>query len=282
MSGGHGRVAVVSWSGTITALSSIHHGDQTRGVLTLLRRELLILPDGSSVEVPVISGNTFRGRLRRVAEELLREVLDYEGQLSPAAAHALRGGGSLVRTTREPLSGARLVRIRELLPPIGIFGAAGGGAIIDGALTVHKVIPHVRETNHLTEASATGSALDLPQVESYTRQDDCGTRDFAVLCPDGGDGPAPQMLFRLETFPAGTVFSAGLSLRRPSLLDLAFFVELLERFAEDGHLGGRVGIGHGRVRLDLRCSTELPPLPDWRAVLEQRRAEALAAIEELA
>jgi hypothetical protein len=90
------------------------------------------------------------------------------------------------------------------------------------------------------------------------------------------------MLFRLETFPAGTVFSAGVSLRRPSLLDLAFFVEVLTRFAEDGHLGGRVGIGHGRVRLDLRCNTELPPLPDWRAVLKQRRDEALAAIEELA
>ena len=262
-----GSPAAVSWAGTITALSSIHHGDQTRGVLTLLRRELLILPDGSSVEVPVISGNTFRGRLRRVAEELLREVLGYEGKISPAAAHALRGGGSLVRTSREPLSGARLARIRDLLPPIGIFGAAGGGAIIDGALTVHKVIPHVRETNHLTGASATGSALELPQVESYTRQDDSSTRDFAALCPDSEDGPAPQMLFRLETFPAGTMFSTGLALRRPSLLDLAFFIDVLERFAEYGHLGGRVGIGHGRVRLDLTCGTELPALPQWGQAL---------------
>ncbi|GAA3131940.1 hypothetical protein GCM10020255_005970 [Rhodococcus baikonurensis] len=36
--------------------------------------------------VPIISGNSFRGTLRRIGEELLRDVLDYEGTLSLPAA----------------------------------------------------------------------------------------------------------------------------------------------------------------------------------------------------
>ena len=98
----------------------------------------------------MISGNTFRGRLRRVGEELLREALAYDGLLPAGVAHALRGGGALTKTGREPLSGARLARLRQLVPQLGVFGGAGGGSIIDGSLIVHKVIPHVRETAHIT------------------------------------------------------------------------------------------------------------------------------------
>lgn len=280
-----GRVTrgVVAWSGTVTALSSIHHGGETKGTLTLLRREVILQPDGSSVLVPVISGNTFRGRLRRVGEELLREALGYEGIISAGAAHALRGGGALVKTSREPLSGSRLARVRHLVPHVGVFGAAGGGTIIDGALVVLKVIPYVRETNHITGSAAPVTVLELPQVESYTRQDDTGTRAFTALLPvPGGDVGEQQMLYRLETFPAGTVFSAGLQLRGPSQLELAFFVEVLRQFAHRGHLGGRIGIGHGRIQLELTCDHPLDDLPDWRAAMAADRDEAIAAIADLA
>jgi len=140
----------VTWTGTLTATSSIAHGGETRGTITLLRRELVSLPEGSLVHVPIVSGNTLRGRLRRVGEELLRDAVGYDGQLHPAAAHALRGGGSLAKTSHEPLSGNRLQRLRELVPQIGVFGGAGGGTIINGALDVGKVVPHLSETVHIT------------------------------------------------------------------------------------------------------------------------------------
>ena len=106
----------ITWSGTATARSSISHGGETRGTITLLRRELVCSSSGELVHVPIVSGNTLRGRLRRLGEELLRDAVGYEGLLHPAAAHALRGGGSLAKTSHEPLSGNRLQQLRDLVP----------------------------------------------------------------------------------------------------------------------------------------------------------------------
>jgi hypothetical protein len=288
------------WEGTLTALSSIAHGGETRGTITLLRRELVCSSSGELVHVPIVSGNTLRGRLRRLGEELLRDAVGYEGLLHPAAAHALRGGGSLAKTGHEPLSGNRLQQLRDLVPQIGVFGAAGGGTIINGALDVGKVVPHLSETSHITGVTTTRSAFTGTQLEAYTRQDDSDGHDFAgVITPvdtgaellfDDTGRPEPvlrggnQMLFHIETFPAGTTFSTWLRLRRPSPLEMAFFLEVLDTFHSDGRLGGRVGIGHGQVRADL--TVDVPPateeLPDWRAVLDQNRSEILTALQGLA
>lgn len=292
-----------TWSGTLTALSSIAHGGETRGTITLLRRELIAQPAGPLVHVPVISGNSFRGRLRRIGEELLREALYYDGQLSPAAAHALRGGGSLAKTSSEPLSGSRLQTLRNLVPQIGVFGAAGGGVIIDGALDVGKVVPHVAETSHITGYPTRRSAFEATQIESYTRQDDSDTHDFCTVTPTSelnldleldpvqAESPATatvdipgtsrQMLYRIETFPAGTVFSTWLRLRRGTPLERAFLHDVLAAYGCDGRLGGRVGTGHGLVRVDLTCDDTAPSDCDWRAVTRKHRTQILNALETL-
>lgn len=290
----------IRWDGTLTALSSIAHGGETRGTITLLRRELISTPTGDLVHVPIVSGNTLRGRLRRLGEELLRDAVGYEGLLHPTAAHALRGGGSLAKTGHEPLSGSRLQQLRELVPQIGVFGAAGGGTIISGALDVGKVVPHLSETSHITGIDTTRSAFTGTQLEAYTRQDDADGHDFvgvvaagepqaAELRFDNTGRPDPvvrggnQMLFHVETFPAGTVFTSWVRLRRPSPLELAFFLDVLDTFHADGRLGGRVGIGHGQVGVDLTADTApAPDLPDWRAVVQQNRADILTALEGLA
>ncbi|MDN5768898.1 MAG: hypothetical protein L0H78_24215 [Humibacillus sp.] len=289
-------MATIKWDATLTATSSIAHGGETRGTITLLRRELIAHPAGHLVHVPVISGNTLRGRLRRVGEELLRDVLGYEGLLHPAAAHALRGGGSLAKASHEPLSGNRLQRLRNLVPQIGIFGAAGGGAIIDGALDVGKVIPHVAETNHITGAATTVSAFTATQIEAYTRQDDSISHDFAHVIaaqptahltfdPVGSPeiherpGPSQQMLFNIETFPSGTKFATWIRLRRPTDLEFAFFTDVLDTFAADARIGGRIGIGHGQIHVDLR-STAGPStaLVDWRCHAKDNRDDILDAL----
>lgn len=283
----------VTWQGTLTAATSIAHGGETRGTITFLRREQILTADGNRVLVPVISGNALRGRLRRTGEELLRDVLQYEGLLSAPAAHALRGGGSLARTGREPLSGPRLARLRALVPQIGVFGAAGGGTIIDGCLEVGKLYPHVTETARVTGVESAVSAFAATQLETYARIDDAGSHDFdpvvttVDLDDDGTPAPAAdlgtgrQMQFSVETFPAGTVFSARLRLRRPTPLELSFFVDVLAGFARAGSLGGRSGIGHGAVQVDLQHSPAELALVDWRTECRQRRAEILEALQDV-
>lgn len=273
-----------TWQGTATALSSIAHGGETRGTITLLRRELIAHPDGL-LHIPLISGNSLRGRLRRTGEELLRDTLHYEGHLPIAAAHALRGGGALAKTSAEPLSGSRLATLRELIPQIGIFGAAGGGRIIDGALQVGKLIPHVTETNHITGAAASRSAFEATQVETYTRQDGSLDHDFPETTnagPTRDNLAAQQMIYRVETFPAGTVFHTWIRLNRATDLEHAFFTDLLAAFSENGYVGGRGAVGHGNVRLDLTTTSTSTPGPvDWRRHLSDRRDQALQALTAL-
>lgn len=314
----------ITWRGTTTAMSSIAHGGETRGTITLLRRELILTPDGATAYVPIISGNGFRGLLRRTGEELLRETLNYEGHLSLAAAHALRAGGSLAKTGKEPLSGSRLANLRNLIPHIGVFGCAGGGRIIDGCLQVGKVIPHLQETRHLIHPAPTGQllpAFDATQIETYVRQDDGDTHAFAPLTspvdPSTGElTPTAQaaaqppttpgadtstgtpndsvvgdpaaasmlMMYRLETFPAGTRFTTWLNLNHATDLEAAFFTDVLETYSRTARLGGRAAIGHGDIHLDLdRTPTQDPrDTVDWRAHLTNNKDAALTALQELA
>lgn len=302
-------MATITWRGTATATASIAHGGETRGTITLLRRELVLTPEGIPTHVPIISGNGFRGLLRRTGEELLREVLDYEGQLPLAVAHALRAGGSLAKTGKEPLSGRRLATLRARVPQVGVFGCAGGGRIIDGCLQVGKVIPHLVETRHLLHPAPPTSrklltAFEATQIETYVRQDDADTHAFAGLTgspvdPTTGDLTAaavrPElglddtdrsllMMYRIETFPAGTRFATWLRLAHATDLEAAFFADVLDTYRATARLGGRAAIGHGTIRLDLESTPAADPRAqvDWRAQLTAHRDEALAALEALA
>ena len=294
--------ATVTWNGTLTATSSIAHGGQTRGTITLLRRELIVQPDGRLVHVPIISGNSLRGRLRRIGEELLRDTLHYEGQLPLSAAHALRGGGALAKTSSAPLSGRRLADLRALIPQVGVFGCAGGGRIVDGCLQTGKVVPYLAETAHILPGTHPRlPAFDATQVETYIRGDDTSahaftdalTTDQVRVDPTGQPrldeletatcDTALLMLYRVETFPAGTRFGTWLRLDRATNLEVAFFTDVLTVFTCHGRLGGRAAIGHGQVRTDLTRTVLAGQVVDvnWRTHLLEHRDAALTALQAL-
>lgn len=291
----HEQVRVsAGWDGLLTATSSIAHGGQARGTITLLRREQILL-DGQVLQIPMISGNSWRGRLRRIGEELTREVLAYEGQLTPAAAHFLRGGGSLVKSSREPLSGARLRRARMLLPQLEVFGGASGRTF-HSSLQVGKLIPHIAETAHLTGHPGP-PGLSATQLESYTRLDEADRSQLHQLTPvpmtedgqlDLEDLPARidgtgAVVYRIETFPAGTVFSTWLRLEATSAIGYSFFRDVLRAFITRGRLGGRTAIGHGCFTASF-TSTHTPgidPLPDWRSHLRENHEEIMTLLKDL-
>lgn len=256
------------WRGRALALSSITHGGDTRGPVTLLRREQMIV-DGVPTLIPVISGNAVRGKLRRVAEQMLSEVLHYERHLTIPAANALRAGGSLVKAST-PISGSRLARLRELVPLIGVFGTAGGGRIIDGCLQVGKLIPCTRETERITGVATALAVHDVIGLESYSRVDDSHHPD---------DNTTP-MTYNLEVFLAGTEFDAWFHLTRPTDLEAAFFHDVITTFNEAATVAGRSAIGHGRIEFDLHCNQPYPTL-DWRHAVAANRDEAIEAVNQL-
>ncbi|GAB20511.1 hypothetical protein GOEFS_119_00010, partial [Gordonia effusa NBRC 100432] len=150
------------WDFDITAVSAIVHRDDARlnsSTLTLFRREKILTPTGEVVLVPIISGNAWRGILRRMGEDLLAPVLDYAGQLSPAAAHLLRNGGFLRKPTTE-MTGEDERELKATLPLIGLFGGSANGRVMSGKLLVSKVIPVCADTLHiLPTAPPTGQPV---------------------------------------------------------------------------------------------------------------------------
>ena len=88
--------STVHWDLDIYALSSISHKDDSTSTTTaLFRREEVIQPDGTGELVPIISGNSFRGTLRRIGEELLRERARLRG-------HTVAAGGPHPPQRRSP------------------------------------------------------------------------------------------------------------------------------------------------------------------------------------
>ena len=237
------------WEIEMTAKSPISHRGELIGTTAIGRRMKILQADGSVELVPVISGNSFRGVLRRVGEELLRDVLGYEGQLPLAVAHTLRNGGAIVKTQAEPITGRRLHQLRELVPQLSVFGGAVGAAPIDGCLRVGHVVPIVTEATPILR-------------RSYESQ------------------PLPSR-FDIETLAPGTRFESWVQLNRGSDLDHAFTADALAEFTRSGWLGGRTGIGHGQIATTLTEPTGGGPVVDWREIVTARRDEALQTLLSL-
>lgn len=275
------------WEGTATATSSISHGGDVLGTTTYLRREAFLTPDGR-IDVPVLSGNGVRGILRDHGAMLLWNQLGCP-RLPVPVMHALWSGGALVKAKTTPLSGQRLADLRRMVAHLGVFGAAGGGRIIDGVLTVGKLVPICAQTahllpDHLREPSS-GATLpdlwDLLQIERYSRvpnaarypdvltvPEPADRADPVAGAPDPGDGvDDPLMRYGNETFIAGTRFHVRFGLRFATGDEHDFFTDVLAAFTAAGTVGGRTSRGHGHVRFDLTGTCDGDPEPgDWRAL----------------
>ncbi|ATI36441.1 hypothetical protein CPI83_30050 (plasmid) [Rhodococcus sp. H-CA8f] len=271
----------VRWDLDITATSPIAHRGDMLGTTALMRRMKIVQPDGRTELVPVISGNSLRGVLRRIGEEMLRDVLGYEGLLPLPVAHLLRNGGSIVKSTTDPLTGRRLNEFRALVPQVSVFGGAIGSAPIGGCLRVGHVMPIIVEAVPALRYEYEGplpSRLDVESHESYSHTDDVTTgRDHGT----GDTSGSPLMRFDVEALAPGTRFESWVHLDRGSELDHAFAADVLSEFTRRGWLGGRTASGHGQIRSvvdpDPADGVEL----DWKAVVAARRDEAIEALQSL-
>ena len=102
------------------------------------------------------------------------------------------------------------------------------------------------------------------------------------------------MLFRVETFPAGTCFAAWIHLHRADAIATSFMHEVVTVFGTEGRLGGRRGIGHGRFRANWTVTTtasagpsseqtaaEIERAVDWRESLLGHRDQILDVLGDL-
>lgn len=280
--------------GTVTALSSVSHIGQTRGITAKLRREKFVLADGSVEEIPVISGNSMRGMLRdrgmmHMLHQLGYGVNETTGEvtgLSLQAFYFLFSGGSLSKDGGNGLDLALARKLRDLIPLVSVFGGAVGNQIMPGKLKVGKLLPVCQELAHLLPArfvSSAGSIWDMVQEEAYTRKDDEKNENMRMMIKaperllleasqaekrarrgteneiDREAGAHQQMRYYCETLAAGTTFFWDVVLDHVTDVEFESFIACLVEFSKTPYIGGKSNVGHGKVAVRFENWIELDP-----------------------
>lgn len=238
----------VTVSGVATVLSSISHGEGHEGTDQLIRRERVMTSDGPA-QIPVVSGQAWRGKLRRVSAWELWRMLD-RPDLPATSANFLLAGGSLAKTPK-PITDHEQRRLREICPMVDLFGGSGGGTIMEGCLQVGKLTPLCAETRALLGHDAGTPARQLVQLEEFSRKEPTTfTED-----PDAEPGGI-QMRYGVETLVAGTRLDWWMRVISERPATHAWAALTVQRWVVEGaHVGGRSATGHGRLHV--------PELVDW-------------------
>ena len=283
------------FQGVMTALTSVSHIGDTYGINAKLRREKIVTKDGIE-EIPIISGNSLRGILRdRGMLHMLRSlgygVNDETGEvagLSLAAFYFLFSGGALTKSAGKGIDVDEARRWRDLIPLVALFGGAMGNQIMPGKVKIGKAIPICAETAHLLPTEFVNghgdmSIWEMVQEEAYTRRDDEKNENLRqLIAPDvrgllessarderakkgtsldvaGETGQKQQMRYFVETLAAGTEFFWELTLDDVTPIEFDALAITLAEFSRFPFIGGKSGVGLGKVSIRFDKWIELNP-----------------------
>jgi len=247
--------------GIVTALSSIsHNGGERNGLVTQLRREKFVQANGKVVEVPVISGNSIRGKIRDLsAIEILSKIDGTKIKIDADSFNLLFTGGSLESTGSEGINLTKVRQMRKDMPMLSVLGGSVGNVILPGKLDMGKLIPIVKETIHLIPEKFHGkeeikSIWEYCQVEMNTRKDDAKDENLREYLTDEAkeDKIKSQMIYYTETLAAGTRFYWKICLRDTNDIETGAFLNTLQKWSEQAsQVGGNGRVGHGALKVEL-------------------------------
>ena len=255
------------WEATVSATSSIAHGGEALGAVTYLRRERYLSQEGL-IDVPIISGNAWRGLLRRTAADIWWDAVG-QPKLTLAVMHAIWAGGALAKSSGSPITGGRVQEVRQVCPVIGLFGASGGGRILDGALQVGKMVPVCMETRDMlarefSEESSLPSLWDITQIEYLSKFASVLEHRDAVVEDAATSDSLPPARFGVETFVAGTRFSTWLAGQWLTPVEMSFLIDVVRQYSAAARVGGYQRMGLGSITFDWQGFPDGDEYPDWR------------------
>jgi CRISPR/Cas system CSM-associated protein Csm3 (group 7 of RAMP superfamily) len=270
--------------GVITANSPIsHNGGEVNGNTAMVRRMTVMQPDGTSVEVPYVSGNSFRGKLRNVSAANTLNMLGEDGEPKKVKAdifQMLFSGGTLSSKDKKDV-GNNVGFFKELktLVHVGLFGTAYGNAIIPGQMKIGHLIPICKETEHIIpkefHLENSPSCYEIVQLEMLTRKEDSKDGDkqkflerINNLLGEEEEVNTSQMIYNIETIVAGTQFYWNAVLEDVTDVEFDYFLDLLSRYKENPIVGGKSSIGYGSIDLSKLKWRELSLKDDSLTVVD--------------
>lgn len=251
--------------GIVTALSSItHNGGEKNGTVTQLRREKFIQQNGKPIEIPVISGNSIRGKLRDIAAmDILTKQDGSKIKVDADSFNLLFTGGSLESTGDSGINVEKVRQMRKDMPMLSVLGGSVGNVILPGKVEIGKLIPIAKETLHLIPEQYHNAYTEEPksiweycQLEMYTRKDDAKdeVKKEYLQADEGKKKERPvQMKYDTETIAAGTKFYWRICLKDTTDIETGAFLQTLNTWAEqNSQVGGNGRVGHGALKLEIK------------------------------
>lgn len=270
---------VESFDGYLLAESPIHHGgDEKTGSEALVRR-MSYLVDGKRVQVPVISGNSIRGVLRRLVMGDMLSQLGYRLE-NLKVYHMLFAGGTLESVSTSDSGNINLEmrkKYRQMLPPLSLFGTAIGNQMIEGKMRCGIALPVCRELRDFLPRDYE-NRIKFPFNEQLafdfiTRRDDLqsGRSD------DGEDARAQQMLVNFEVIVPGTVLYHNFTLNDASSVERGVLARALNLWRSNPYIGGKSGVGYGRVKICYELNDD----SEYMNFISENKDSMLATIREI-
>lgn len=252
--------------GICTALSSIsHNGGEKNGTIVQLRREKVVQPKGNVVEIPVISGNSIRGKLRDLAAiDILTKIDGVKIKVDSDSFNLLFSGGSLESIGAKNLDVEKVRELRGDIPMLSVLGCSIGNVILPGKVDIGKMIPICKETLHIIPKKFHGleeikSIWEYCQVEMLTRKDDTkdeNKREFIKPEFLTNELRGGQMMYHIETLVAGTRFYWKVCLRDTNDVETGAFLGTIQKWAnQSSQVGGNGRVGHGKLQVDISETT---------------------------
>ena len=233
----------------------LHFSDEKMGTMQIART-MKYKVDNEFIDIPVLSGNAFRGQLRRIAMKDYIENLEIDKEgISAKLYYMLFVGGALT-------SGSRFLEIgkkremRQMCPPLSLFGTAIGDQIPEGKLKVTIFKPICRELNDYNIKQSNLSVYDMLEEIFYTRRDDLKSKDVNITDETKHDN-AVQMKYEAQGLSSGTELEGKLIIENSNDIEEACLKSIIDKFIEIPFIGGKSATGHGEVEVKHKINKEI-------------------------
>lgn len=266
--------------GVVVALSPIFHGGDEKTGSTPVLRTLMMYVDGvGEVPIPYISGNSIRGKLRRLIMKDFLDMLGYE--ITNAKLYHVLFSGGVLESTEDSGGGvvdlALRKRVRDLMPPVAVFGCAIGNQMIQGNLIVEHMWPICEEYKpYLPVEYQQDQRANLP-IRVFTDQSFITRRDELRETRDE-DEQAIQMKVDYECFVPGTKFYHRFVLQLPTDVQISCFGRVLDLFEAMPYIGGRSASGDGKIAFEYK---NRPTADLYLQFLNEKKEEIVVLLKEL-
>jgi CRISPR/Cas system CSM-associated protein Csm3 (group 7 of RAMP superfamily) len=272
--------------GILTALSPVFHGGNEKTGSVVLLNRLKFIVNGKPVDVPIVSGNQVRGRLRRLLSRDFLELAEYQLDLGQKKHqklyHTLFAGGILTAVEEEESGVVDLnlkSRIVKYILPIRLFGSSYANQMVEGRVLIGHMLPICRELKEFTGIDSDASFYQLITRMFQTRRD-----ELRADTKEEEEEEKVQMIVEYECFAPGTRFYHEIALETTSEgeeLDLSTLYRAIELWRQKPFIGGKSSIGFGKLRIEYTWPKQVDSTA-YLQFIEGNRSEIHKVLDELA